>query len=521
MPSPYVWLIALGPLALAAVGAREAGALRRARFASLFALVVAIAGASTVILAGPRHTPTLGFAGIGLALALDALSATMFLLVAFVGAIVIGYSAHYLDGDPRQGDFVARLSLTLAAAMTLILAGNLFLFAFGWIGASLALHGLLTFRGDRPNAIVAARKKFLASRLGDVCLIGALALVYRLFGGLDLADVARGASALGAGAAHPASLDAAALLLVAAAALKSAQFPTHGWLLEVMETPTPVSALLHAGLINAGGYLILRLAPLVALSAPALHTLAILGGFTALFASFVMLTQTSIKVSLAYSTVAQMGFMLFECGLGMFSAAALHIVAHSLYKAHAFLSSGGVIDIARASWSPSPGGAPHPARLAIAVIAPIVAIAPLGAWFGAEPGVLTLGAIVMMGVGLLIAHAFDERPSAYVIGGAFGLAALVAAAYLLLQAAAERWFATPSAPAAAGPAGLAIDALAVASFAALTAFQLLPARRLATPAWRAIHVHALNGFYVNTIANRWLWRVWPAPRPNPARSFQP
>ena len=124
-------------------------------------------------------------------------------------------------------------------------------------------------------------------------------------------------------------------------------------------------ALLHAGLINAGGFLVLRFADVMAPSASAGMLLLVIGGVTALFGSIVMLTQTSIKVSLAYSTIGQMGFMLFQCGLGAYPIALLHIVAHSLYKAHAFLSSGSVVDLARASWVPA-AGTRRAATLAIA-----------------------------------------------------------------------------------------------------------------------------------------------------------
>ena len=136
------------------------------------------------------------------------------------------------------------------------------------------------------------------------------------------------------------------ILFVLGAMTKSAQFPFHSWLPDTMETPTPVSALMHAGVINAGGFLVIRLSPLVSLSPIALDLLALIGALTAMLGAVVMLTQTSIKRSLAYSTIAQMGFMMLQCGLGAFSAALLHIVAHSAYKAHAFLSSGSVLDSA-------------------------------------------------------------------------------------------------------------------------------------------------------------------------------
>ena len=156
-----------------------------------------------------------------------------------------------------------------------------------------------------------------------------------------------------------ASPSAPPALLAIAALLKSAQFPTHGWLTEVMETPTPVSALLHAGVINAGGFLLIRFADVMLLAPGVLAALVMIGGFTALFGSLVMLTQPAVKTSLAWSTVAQMGFMIFECGLALFPLALLHIVAHSLYKAHSFLASGGAVEQVAAIPRPGPVAVPE------------------------------------------------------------------------------------------------------------------------------------------------------------------
>ncbi len=387
-----LWLAALGPLALIAAaiapGALAGRSTRNRLGLALGAAVMALAAASvtlTAVLAyGAMRTELIGRDGIGLALYLDPLSAIIFVLVSFIGLIVVNYSRNYLDGDPGQIRFTRWLCLTLAAVLMLIISGNLFQFALAWIATSLSLHRLLVFYGQRPNAVLAARKKFVASRLGDLCLIGAMVLLHGAIGTLDYAGIFSAADTMRASGIVPNSVQAAALLLVIAALLKSAQFPLHGWLLEVMETPTPVSALLHAGIINAGGFLVVRFAHVIALSTSSLDTLALIGGLTALFGSLVMLPQTSIKVSLAYSTIAQMGFMMLECGLGAFSAAFLHIVAHSFYKAHAFLSSGSVIDIARASWTPSPGGKPHPARIIIAIVAVLGVTLAVSTVFGAN-----------------------------------------------------------------------------------------------------------------------------------------
>lgn len=313
----------------------------------------------------------------------------------------------------------------------------------------------------------------------------------------------------------PGVMHVIALFLVGAALLKSAQFPLHGWLIEVMETPTPVSALLHAGIINAGGFLVLRFAEVLSLSLPSLNTLAIVGGFTALFGSLVMLTQTSIKVNLAYSTIAQMGFMMLECGLAAFSAALLHIVAHSLYKAHAFLSSGSVVDIARASWTPSPGGKPHPARLTFAIAGVLAITFAVSRSFGAglmeKPGVFALGAVLMLGLIHLVANGIDERPDFYVVGRTVSLAAFVAVVYFSLQYAVE-WLLSGTFPvsgALPGPLSIVIVTAVVLSFAVVTFLQSLVPAQAGAPRWQALYAHVSNGLYVNTLANRLVLRLWP------------
>jgi NAD(P)H-quinone oxidoreductase subunit 5 len=233
-----------------------------------------------------------------------------------------------------------------------------------------------------------------------------------------------------------------------------------------------------------------------------------------------------VKVSLAYSTVAQMGFMMLECGLGAFPAALLHIVAHSLYKAHAFLSSGSVIDIARASWTPSPGGQPHPFRMGIAIVAVLTVTAVVGGFFGftliRRPGVFAIGAVVLLGLINLVSNGIDERPTAYVVIRTSLMAVLVAVAYFALQWVAEVWVgdSMPRVGALRGPVELLIVAGVVVSFAALTIFQSRLARKIGTPQWQGLYAHVLNGFYVNTFANRLVVRFWREPLP-PASGFRP
>ncbi len=529
MISNWLWLIGLGPVALGVVGflpgsETPPAAARRilaAKSAAALTALLAIANAVEVTAHGTLRTPLLGGAGVGFSLYIDVLAAMMFCLVALIGLIVVAYSQHYMDGDAHQLRFTRQLCLTLAAVLLVIVSGNMLLFTLAWIATAWGLHVLLVFYPERQAAILAARKKFIVSRVGDLCLFAAMFLVYRLCGSLQYDAIFAAVSPMNAGSA-PLILHAAALLLVCTAMLKSAQFPLHGWLIEVMETPTPVSALLHAGIINAGGFLVLRFSDLIALSTPTLYTLAILGGMTALFGSVVMLTQTSIKVSLAYSTTAQMGFMMLECGLGAFSTALLHILAHSLYKAHAFLSSGSIIDIARASWTPSPGGKPHPARLVISIIAVLAVTIAIGSLFGttlaAKPGAFTLGAVLVLAMILLIANGIDEHPNVYVVVRTAALAAIVTTVYFTLQYLMELLVAdsVPPTQALRGPLDLAIVVAIIFGFGVVTVFQGLLPGRSSGAKWSALYAHLSNGLYVNTIANRWLLRVWPSPPQQPA-----
>ena len=189
----------------------------------------------------------------------------------------------------------------------------------------------------------------------------------------------------------------------------------HGWLTEVMEAPTPVSALLHAGVINAGGFLLIRFADVMLLAPSVLAGLVLIGGFTALFAGLVMLTQPAVKTSLAWSTVAQMGFMILECGLALFPLALLHIVAHSLYKAHSFLASGGAVELIAANRRPGPVAIPKAGAVGRAFLLALVIYAVVGFGFAFQhksPQAIALGAILIFGVAYMLAQGFGGRRAA-------------------------------------------------------------------------------------------------------------
>jgi NAD(P)H-quinone oxidoreductase subunit 5 len=288
--------------------------------------------------------------------------------------------------------------------------------------------------------------------------------------------------------------------------------PFHGWLPQVMEAPTPVSALLHAGIINAGGFLVVRMSPVLAHAGGALEFLALAGALTAVLAAAVMLTQTSVKASLAWSTCAQMGFMLMQCGLGAFSAAALHIVAHALYKAHAFLSSGSMVQAGRMQ-SPrtdAGAGAVQPWRAIAVLSAALLLTVALAALFGVsldhEPAIAALGAILAMALAWLQLQSgvtVDARLALRAAGGGV----LAGLAYFLFQKAFALLLGASVAHNA--PLHPALAALVVALFFLLMLVQILLPHRLHRPRWRAAYVHLSNGLYLDAVFTRLAHRIRP------------
>jgi NAD(P)H-quinone oxidoreductase subunit 5 len=428
----------------------------------------------------------------------------MLLLVSFIGWVVVRYASNYLDGEPRQSAFTAWLCLTLAAVLTLVTAGNLTQLVASWVATSVFLHRLLLFYPQRVAAQRAARKKFVTARVGDAALIGAAVLLLINYGTTDLAQILS-AARTGAGNAYTLGADA---LLAVAALLRSAQFPTHGWLTEVMETPTPVSALLHAGVVNAGGFLLIRFANVVVLSHSVLAVLVMIGGFTALFGGLVMLTQPTVKTSLAWSTVAQMGFMVLECGLGLFPLALLHIIAHSLYKAHSFLVSGAAVDTIAANRRPGLVAVPDASAVGRAFLLALTIYVAIGFAFGFEhksPQAIALGAILIFGVAYLIAQGLaDSAPRALTRRTTwYSIATSISYFALQLGASYATREALPPVP-AAGPLEWALIILAVTSFAVVAVVQAMFPLWANHPAAAGLRVHLSNGLYANAIFDRLL-----------------
>lgn len=480
-----------------------------AEASALFAFVVAAVAAGLLILHGSWDSRLIGLHGFGLSIRLDALSAVMLLLVSFIGWVVVRYTATYLDGEARQGAFTGWLCMTLASVLLLVLSGNLVQLVLAWVATSLFLHRLLLFYPDRVAAQRAAAKKFVTARLGDAALIAAAVLLALAYGTADLAQIL---SSVRAGSVGSLAITAAGFL-AAAALLKSAQFPMHGWLTEVMETPTPVSALLHAGVINAGGFLLIRFADLMLLAPGVLAVLVMVGGFTALFGGLVMLTQPAVKTSLAWSTVAQMGFMILECGLGLFPLALLHIVAHSLYKAHSFLASGGAVDLIAANRRPGPVAIPKARAVGRAFFLALGIYAVVGFAFGFQhksPQAIALGAILIFGVAYMLAQGLADAAPRALTRRTIVYAVATSVSYFALQVLAV-WLTAgvlPAAP-APGPLQWALIVLAVISFGVVAVVQAMFPLWAYHPAAAGLRVHLSNGLYANAVFDRLLrgWRL--------------
>ena len=487
---------------------RPARTLRLVEGASLAAFGAAVLSCLALLADGPATGGLTGLTGLGLSARLDAVSAVMLLLVSFVGWVVLRFAATYMDGEAQQGPFTAWMCATLAAVMLLVIAGNLLQLVLAWIATSVFLHKLLLHYPGRVAAQRAARKKWITARLGDAALLAAAALLYTRYGTGDIAEILA-AARLGEGAGGAAVWIAA--LLALAAILKSAQFPMHGWLTEVMETPTPVSALLHAGVINAGGFLLIRFADVMLLAPAVLAVLVMIGGFTALFGGLVMLTQSAVKTSLAWSTVAQMGFMILQCGLALFPLALLHIVAHSLYKAHAFLASGMAVEGVASIRRPGPVAIPDGLAVGRAFLIALVIYAAVAFVFGISgksPQAIALGAILIFGVAYLLAQGLADAAPRILTQRTAALSVAAAVSYFALQTGAE-WMMYGTLPATPSPGPLewALIVLALFSFGMVAIAQALFPLWAYHPTAAGMRVHLSNGLYANAVFDK-LLRGW-------------
>jgi NADH-quinone oxidoreductase subunit L len=276
-----------------------------------------------------------------MAFQLDQLSMVFVLLITIVGALIHVYSLGYMAHDPDRRKFFGYLNLFVAAMLLLVLANNYLLVYVGWEGVGLASFLLIGFWQAKPSAAAAAKKAFIINRVGDVGLSLAIMLMFVTFGSVSFDDVFRSTSEASEG-----TLTAIGLLLLLAAAGKSAQFPLQAWLLDAMEGPTPVSALIHAAtMVTAGVYLIVRSNAIYNAAVWAATAVVIVGLITIFMGAIIGSAKDDIKKSLAGSTMSQIGYMIFAAGLGPigYVFAIFHLLTHGVYKAGLFLGAGSVM----------------------------------------------------------------------------------------------------------------------------------------------------------------------------------
>ena len=284
---------------------------------------------------------------------LDRLSCVMAVLISGISTLIYIYSIQYMEQERGRARHHTFISLTTTALVCMVSSSSLLMLFVFWQLISWFIW-LLSYNYGHLPTVRGSYRTFTIARIGDGAFLAGLVIAYAAFGTLDFQELFEKA----AGDSRPLSLwpftnwNVSAttiinLLIFVGAMSKSVQFPLHSWIIDSLYAPTPVTALLHAGIINAGGFLLNRLAPLFGQSSITLHVVFAVGALTALLGASMMLVQSDIKKQLGYSTIGQMGYMIMECGLGAFAMAIFHLIAHGLFKATNFLNSGNVIHKAR------------------------------------------------------------------------------------------------------------------------------------------------------------------------------
>ena len=423
MGAPLLWLIPALPLGAVAINLLLGDRLGKrgtawlacgAVFAAFAVAVRAVLGLAAL---PPEHRAIVdqvytwfrvGDFSADVSFLLDPLSAVMVLVVTGVGFLIHVYSTGYMAHDPSFRRFFLYLNLFMFAMLTLVLADNFLLMFVGWEGVGLCSYLLIGFWYERPSAAAAGMKAFVVNRIGDWGFILGVLFLFSFAGGVGYEQVFGAAPVVFAAGGF--AITAATLLLFLGATGKSAQIPLYTWLPDAMEGPTPVSALIHAAtMVTAGVYMVARSHVLFQLAPVSLEVVAVIGAATALFAATIALAQNDIKRVLAYSTVSQLGYMFFACGVGAFGAGIFHLMTHAFFKALLFLGAGSVIhalsneqDLRRMGGLA--GRLPWTHRTMLVGCLAIAGIPPLAGFFSKDEilhGAFASGQVVVWAAGLI------------------------------------------------------------------------------------------------------------------------
>ena len=314
------------------------------RVSIFFSSIVALLGLYGTYYIIANDAPIYGFDGL---LVYNELSAILVPYVAILGLVIRKYATKYMWDEPGYKRFFILLNFIFSAIYLLVMSNNLIVLAFAWQLMSISLYLLVSFNVNSKSAIKNGGWTMVTHKLADLLFIIAVVLTYKTFGSFDLAELSARWLEMSANPIDDPNIYAIGFLFLFAAMMKSAIMPFHLWLPYTSEAPTPISGLMHAGVVNVGAILLNKLAFLLLLTPMVLNVAFVMGLITAIFASLLMLVVSDIKRSLGYSTVGQMGYMIMEVGLGAFSLAIYHLMVHGIFKATLFLESGNLIHHAR------------------------------------------------------------------------------------------------------------------------------------------------------------------------------
>lgn len=288
--------------------------------------------------------PISGFGGLVI---YNELSSILVPYVAILGLVVRKYATKYMWDEAGYKRFFILLNFIFSSIYLLVMSNNLVVLALAWQLLSISLYLLVSFNVGSNTAVKHAKWTMVIHKGADLVFLFAVILTYQTFGSFDLGVLSKEWLAISHDPVDNPMIFVIGLLYLIAAMMKSAIMPFHIWLPYTSEAPTPVSAVMHAGVVNVGGILLNKMAYLLLLAPAVLNIAFVIGLITAIFASLIMLAVSDIKRSLGYSTVGQMGYMIMEVGLGAFSLAIYHLIVHGIFKATLFLESGGLIKLAR------------------------------------------------------------------------------------------------------------------------------------------------------------------------------
>lgn len=467
-------------------------------------LVLSLVGMARVAV-DPAPFLSLGFR-------LDRITATMALLVAAIGLAALRYGSRCMDGQPRGKYLMGWMAAATAASWLLALADSFMVLVAAWAAVGFCLHRMLAWRRMPPGSPSPASLALGLSLCGDLLLTCAFACSWMAYGSSGLSF------AVECMAADPVSTRTTVIVLLACAAcvLKTAQVPFHGWLPHTVDAPTPVSALLHAGIINAGGVLLVRMGPAIDRVPEAWLLLSLVGSASMLVAVPTTWFQTKAKSALAWSTVGQMGFMLAQCGLCAFPVALLHVLGHGTYKAWSFLGAG---DVSRSTTkSPAPALA-----LGLLAAGTMSSFAGMSLWLWllelpapSSPGKLALLAVVGLAtgqcwVGLLGGCASRARRATRACI-ALLLSVAIPGLSLWLSLATAAWIGLPieRTPTSAGAMSWVAAAVPVVTIVALAVLHAVMPLLERHAVGQHLRVHASNGFHLWAMALDLRRRLRPA-----------